>query len=121
GAVPSSGLEGVSFQDNAPLFAFAGIGQGTVATTPLTMAMVAAAVANGGVMLEPHAVAQILDRDGDVVRELGPKQWKASMTPATAQVLNQMMQAVVQRGTGTNAQIGGVAVAGKTGTAQNDQ
>ena len=121
GAVRNSGLEGVSFQDNAPLFAFAGIGQGTVATTPLTMAMVAAAVANGGVMLEPHAVAQILDRDGDVVRELGPKQWKASMTPATAQVLNQMMQAVVQRGTGTNAQIGGVAVAGKTGTAQNDQ
>jgi peptidoglycan glycosyltransferase len=42
------------------------------------------------------------------------------MTPATAQVLNQMMQAVVQRGTGTHAQIAGVAVAGKTGTAQHD-
>jgi peptidoglycan glycosyltransferase len=121
GTVRNSGLDGVTFQDNAPLFAFAGIGQGNVATTPLTMAMVAAAVANGGVMLEPHAAAQILDQGGDVVREIGPKQWKSSMTPATAQVLNQMMQAVVQRGTGTNAQIAGVAVAGKTGTAQNDQ
>jgi peptidoglycan glycosyltransferase len=121
GAERNSGLEGVSFSDNAPLFAFAGIGQGTVATTPLTMAMIAAAVANGGIMLEPHAAAQIVDQDGDVVQEFAPKQWKASMSPATAQVLNQMMQAVVQRGTGTNAQIAGVAVAGKTGTAQNDQ
>jgi penicillin-binding protein A len=121
GAVRNSGLEGVSFQDNAPLFAFAGIGQGTVATTPLTMAMVAASVANGGVMLEPHAAMQVVDKSGDVVREIGPKQWKAAMTPATAQVLNQMMQAVVQRGTGTNAQIAGVTVAGKTGTAQNNQ
>jgi len=121
GAVANSGLDGVSFNDNAPLFAFAGIGQGTVATTPLTMAMVAAAVANGGVMLEPHAATQVLDENGDVVRDIGPKQWKSSMTPATAQVLNQMMQAVVQRGTGTNAQIAGVAVAGKTGTAQNSQ
>jgi peptidoglycan glycosyltransferase len=121
GAVRSTDLEGVSFQDNAPLFAFAGIGQGTVATTPLAMAMVAAAVANGGVMLEPHAAAQILNEEGKVVQEIEPKQWKTSMTPATAQVLNQMMQAVVQRGTGTNAQIAGVAVAGKTGTAQNPQ
>jgi penicillin-binding protein A len=121
GSVRNSGLEGVSFSDNAPLFAFAGIGQGTVATTPLTMAMIAAAVANGGVMLEPHAAAQILDRDDSVVREIGPRPWKSSMTPATAQVLNQMMRAVVVRGTGTNAQIGGVTVAGKTGTAQNDQ
>ena len=121
GAARSTGLEGASFSDNAPLFAFAGIGQGTVATTPLTMAMVAAAVASGGPMLEPHAAAQIVDQDGRVVREIGAKPWKTSMSPQTAQALNQMMRAVVQRGTATNARIGGVTVAGKTGTAQNDQ
>jgi peptidoglycan glycosyltransferase len=120
GAVANSGLEGLSFSDNAPQFAFAGIGQGPVSTTPLTMAMIAAAVANGGVMLEPHAAARIVDQQGDVVREIGPEPWKTAMSPATAQVLNQMMQAVVQRGTGTNAGIAGVAVAGKTGTAQNN-
>ena len=119
GAVRNTGLEGVSFPDNAPLYAFAGIGQGTVATSPLTMAMIAASVANGGVMLEPHAVKEILDVDGAVVQRIEPKQWKTAMSAATAQLLTAMMKAVVQRGTGTNAQLPGVEVAGKTGTAQN--
>jgi peptidoglycan glycosyltransferase len=119
GAVPNTGLEGADFETDTPQFAFAGVGQGTVATSPLEMAMVAASVANGGVMLEPRAAKEIRGADGDVVKQFGPTPWKTAMAPATSQALNAMMRAVVERGTGTRAQLAGVAVAGKTGTAQN--
>ncbi len=119
GAVRNTGLEGADFETDAPQFAFAGIGQGTVATSPLEMAMVAASVANGGIMLEPHAAREIRDEANKVVRQIGATPWKTAMSPTTSQALNAMMRAVVERGTGTRAQIPGVAVAGKSGTAQN--
>jgi penicillin-binding protein A len=118
GAVDSVGPPPNSFRDNQPLFALAGIGQGDVTVTPLEMALVAEGVANGGVIMEPHVVTQIQNADGTTVKTIDPTQWKTCMPAPVASTLTQMMIQVVQRGTGTAAQIPGVAVAGKTGTAQ---
>lgn len=118
GAVASVGPLDKTFKLDAPVFALGGIGQGDVSVTPLQMALVAAGIANGGVIMEPHAVAKITDTDDKTVSTVTAKQWKTAMSPQTAEQLKQLMIQVVQRGTGTPAQIPGIAVAGKTGTAQ---
>jgi peptidoglycan glycosyltransferase len=93
-------------------------GQWTMQVTPLQMAMVAATVANGGVVPKPYVVQKIIANDGSTVRTTRPSNLGRAIKPGTAQVLNQMMVAVVQGGTGTAAAIPGVQVAGKTGTAE---
>jgi peptidoglycan glycosyltransferase len=116
--VRSVGPKPGTFALTQPLFAQAAIGQGTVAVTPLEMALVAESVATGGVILEPHVAARIEDSNGQRVRTIGRKEWRRSMDPATAATMKQWMLQVVERGTGTAAQIPGIAVAGKTGTAE---
>jgi peptidoglycan glycosyltransferase len=116
--VRSVGPERGSFQLDQPSFAQAAIGQGQIAVTPLEMAMITAGIANGGVMMVPHVAAEIRDPDGVVVRRIGRSEWRRAMTPSTAATLTQLMRDVVERGTGTAAQIPGIPVAGKTGTAQ---
>lgn len=118
GAARSTGPLPGSFQANQPEFAFAGIGQGRVSTTPLQMALVAGGIANGGVIMEPHVVREIRDAEGRVVRRIEDRRWRTAVSPATAQAVAAMMVTVVQSGTGTAAQIDGVTVAGKTGTAE---
>ena len=120
GAVSSVGPPPDSFENNQPLFAFAGIGQGDVATTSLQMALVADSVANGGIIMEPHVGAEIRDSSNDLVRRIDDKEWRTAMSATTAQAINSMMVSVVERGSGTSARIAGVSVAGKTGTAQTD-
>jgi penicillin-binding protein A len=104
--------------DNKPFQAYDAIGQGNTRATPLQMALVAATVANGGVEPRPQLVYQIIDPKGGIVRGYQPADLGRVMSPQTSSELTQMMVSVVQKGTGTSAQIPGVEVAGKTGTAQ---
>ena len=93
-------------------------GQEKMLVTPLQMALVAATIANGGVEPKPYLVQKIVAADGSTVARTTPQMLGRVIKPQTAAELNQMMQLVVQGGTGISAQIPGVAVAGKTGTAE---
>jgi penicillin-binding protein A len=93
-------------------------GQERLLVTPLQMALVSAGVGNGGIVMEPTLVDRIVAPDGKVIQGPSPEEWKEAVKPQTAAELTAMMTAVVQSGTGTAAQIAGVPVAGKTGTAE---
>ena len=93
-------------------------GQERLVVTPLQMALVAAGVANDGVVMEPKLVDEIVAPDGDVIQRFEPEEWKTAIKPSTAADLTAMMVLAVQSGTGVAAQIPGISVAGKTGTAE---
>jgi peptidoglycan glycosyltransferase len=95
-------------------------GQTTMLATPLQMAMVAATVGNGGVVPKPYLVQKIVAPDGSTVRNAKPGNLGRAIKPQTAADLTTMMIAAVQGGTGTAAQIPGIQVAGKTGTAETN-
>ncbi|MFL5887348.1 MAG: peptidoglycan D,D-transpeptidase FtsI family protein [Thermoleophilaceae bacterium] len=94
------------------------IGQERLKVTPLQMAMVAAAVANGGKLMKPRLVEKVVDPDGRTVTNYGPQKEATVMSAQAAGQLAQMMTNVVQSGTGTAAALQGIKVAGKTGTAE---
>jgi peptidoglycan glycosyltransferase len=94
-----------------------GIGQGGLQVTPLQMAMIAAAVANHGKLMVPRLTDRVVDPDGRTIQTIKPSVYSQVMSSKTAGALAQMMTRVVEEGTGTPAQLGGISVAGKTGTA----
>ena len=92
--------------------------EGQTQATPLQMAMVAAAVGNDGVLMRPRLTARIVDKDGRVRDTIDPSEEGRVIKTESAEQLQAMMESVVQSGTATTAQIPGVRVAGKTGTAE---
>jgi peptidoglycan glycosyltransferase len=94
------------------------IGQFDVRATPMQMAMVAAAIANNGTLMSPYLVKSARASDLSVIDRSTPTIYGRPLTSAQSNELTQMMVSVVEKGTGTAAQIPGVTVAGKTGTAE---
>jgi peptidoglycan glycosyltransferase len=94
------------------------IGQERLLATPLQMAQVAAAVANGGKLMKPQIWKRVVDPDGRVTDTMDPSVYSEAVSEETAEELTTAMEGVVNEGTGTNAAIPGVPVAGKTGTAE---
>jgi peptidoglycan glycosyltransferase len=109
----------VPAQLNAAQTAQAAIGQYDVRVTPLQMAMVSAAIANKGIVMKPYLVKDTRNSSLDIIDTSQPEQLSQAITPDVAAALSRMMVNVVKSGTGTPAQIAGIEVAGKTGTAQH--
>ncbi|MEY9489439.1 peptidoglycan glycosyltransferase [Streptomyces calvus] len=99
-----------------------GIGQFDVTATPLQIAMVSAVLANDGELVSPHMVSRITDGGGDVLKDYDDESTtRRIVSSSTAEQLTSAMQTVVDEGTGSNAQMAGATVGGKTGTAQHGE
>jgi penicillin-binding protein A len=109
-----------SFRRDLPALAKSSIGQESVQATPLTMALDVAGIANGGVIMTPHLLEQVTDPQGQTAQTYRPHPWLTATSASTADKMTKLMLSVVNspNGTGVEARIPGVQVAGKTGTAQ---
>lgn len=96
-----------------------GFGQAEVLATPIQMALVAQTVANDGVMLKPTLINKVTDYSGNVVQNLNTSSIGEVTSAGYASEIRRFMRDVVSKGTGTRAQVSGIQVCGKTGTAQH--
>ncbi len=95
------------------------IGQGELVTSPLHMAVMVAALADGGVMRRPYVVSEVRSPDGRTIQRTRPAIRQVPVSATVARQVTRMMVEAVARGTGLEARVPGVEVAGKTGTAEN--
>lgn len=97
------------------------IGQGNMLATPLQMAMVTCGIANGGVIMKPYLVERVVSRESKLIKECEPQiLYRSADSDDTSEVVEMMVE-TVKSGTGKNASISGVTVAGKTGTSENER
>ncbi len=115
---PATSAFPTDFTQNTPRLAQASIGQNDVAATPLQMALVAAGIANGGVIMKPHVMAEVLDKNLNRVGEFDDEAWRTAISPETAQTMREAMVNVVTNGSARAMAIPGYEVGAKTGTAQ---
>ncbi|WP_455352934.1 peptidoglycan D,D-transpeptidase FtsI family protein [Streptomyces sp. SYSU K217416] len=108
-------------QMDRPGNALSSIGQFNTAATPLQMAMVTAAIANDGKLMKPYMVDHVAAPNLDILERHDPEEMSRPLSQENAQKIQQMMETVVESGTGTRAQINDVKVGGKTGTAQHGE
>lgn len=119
--VPTNPSDVVSDPENfqsRPLVADTGFGQGEIIVTPLQMALVTAAIANEGEIMRPHVVSEVREQDGELLERFGPRTWKRALEEDTASAMRDLMLASADYGFASGAQIDGVTVGGKTGTAE---
>jgi penicillin-binding protein A len=107
------------FVDNQPKVALSAVGLDNDKQNPLQLALEAATIANGGAMMEPKLVTEVRDSSGRTIKTFADTVYGHPISPQTAAAMREMMISVVQSGTGTEAQIPGWTVAGKTGTSTN--
>ncbi len=97
----------------------ASIGQGAVVTSPMQLLLMVSAIANGGTIYRPFAVKKVVSLSGETLEEYEPEVVRrVPVKPETLAFVRQAMLGVVEGGTGARARIPGIAIAGKTGTAQ---
>lgn len=96
-----------------------GFGQAEVLATPIQMALVAQTIANNGVMLEPTLINKVIDYNGNQIKSVSASAFGEVTSTQYASEIRSYMKEVVVKGTGTRAQVSGVQVCGKTGTAQH--
>jgi penicillin-binding protein A len=115
---PAKSVFPTNVGNNQPKLAMSSIGQNDVQATPLQMAMVAGAVANGGIIMKPHVLSEVRNVQGEVISTYSPSKWLTPMSPFAASTLLDDMVGVVSSGTAAGMAIQGCQVGGKTGTAQ---
>ncbi len=118
GAAISSIPSGEDLATDPGALAQTGLGERDIRVTPLQMAVITAAIANGGMMMEPYVVQSVLTRDGSTLERTDPAELDKFVDESVAGALAGMMTSVVERGTGRGAAVNDVVVAGKTGTAE---